>query len=278
MALSTIAEEASFKDNNCVQTVNIDCPLAEPQMQPYRRTVDSPAAILGLISLGTVFLSLSIPTLAFRSVNPPSLIVVIATFYGGISQTIVAIWEISLGNTFSATVFATYGGFDFVYSAICLPRISLAGGAVGQQFYNAIGIYLGIWGSTIFLLLLGALQTNIPYIATHAFIVCALACLSLNAFTGPCQRLGARVLGRTFFSCVILIWSSTCTGFAVEIVYIGYTHVKSTGVGAAVLLGHLPNGHEIWQTLIKNCHSSERLISPQIRNECCNGPNICSKC
>ncbi|KAG1830685.1 GPR1/FUN34/yaaH family-domain-containing protein [Suillus subalutaceus] len=187
MALSTIAEEASSKDDDCVQTVDVNSP--EPQMKPYQRTFNSPAAILGLISLGTVFLSLSIPTLAFGSVDPPSLIVVIATFYGGIAQTIVAVWEMSLGNTFSATVFATYGGFDFVYSAFCLPRIALAAadtvdGVVRQQLYNAIGIYLAIWSSITFLLLLGALQTNIPYVVTHACIVCALACLSLNAFTG----------------------------------------------------------------------------------------------
>lgn len=187
MALSTIAEEASSKDDDCVQNVNIDSP--EPRIQPYQRTVDSPIAILGLISLGTVLLSLSIPTLASGSIDPPSLIVVIATFYGGISQITVAAWEISLGNTFSATVFATYGGFDFVYSALCLPRIGhtaahIVDEVVGQQFYDYIGIYFAIWGSIAFLLLLGALHTNIPYVATHACIVCALACLSLNAFTG----------------------------------------------------------------------------------------------
>ncbi|KAG2040915.1 GPR1/FUN34/yaaH family-domain-containing protein [Suillus americanus] len=204
MALSTIAEEASSKDDDCVQNVNIDSP--EPRIQPYQRTVDSPIAILGLISLGTVLLSLSIPTLASGSIDPPSLIVVIATLsvaiytndldfdmvmssYGGISQITVAAWEISLGNTFSATVFATYGGFDFVYSALCLPRIGhtaahIVDEVVGQQFYDYIGIYFAIWGSIAFLLLLGALHTNIPYVATHACIVCALACLSLNAFTG----------------------------------------------------------------------------------------------
>ncbi|KAG1873872.1 GPR1/FUN34/yaaH family-domain-containing protein [Suillus subluteus] len=233
MALSTIAEEASSKDDDCVQTVDVDSP--EPQMKPYQRTFNSPAAILGLISLGTVFLSLSIPTLAFGGVDPPSLIVVIATLsvsiytndpdfdmvissYGGIAQTIVAVWEMSLGNTFSATVFATYGGFDFVYSAFCLPRIALAAtdtvdGVVRQQLYNAIGIYLAIWSSITFLLLLGALQTNIPYVVTHACIVCALACLSLNAFTGnPHLAIAGGVLGilasfSAYYSAFSFFWT-----------------------------------------------------------------------
>lgn len=63
--------------------------------------------------------------------------------YGGISQTLVGWWEMWLGyvfnllcggsitenfhsNTFSATVFCTYGGFNFTYGALYLPQIGIA--------------------------------------------------------------------------------------------------------------------------------------------------------
>jgi succinate-acetate transporter protein len=216
MTLSTIAEEASTKDDDHVQSVNIDSPT--PQIQPCKRTFGSPAAILGLMSLGTVFLSFSILTLVSGSVDPSDLAVVTITFYGGISQIIVGVWEISLRNTFSATVFAAYGGFEFVYSVICLPRVALAAahtvnGVVERPFYNAIGIYLAIWSSITFLLLLGALQTTIPYVATHAFTVCALTCLSLNAFTGnPHLAIVGSALGiitsfSAYYSAISLFWA-----------------------------------------------------------------------
>ncbi|KAG1773306.1 GPR1/FUN34/yaaH family-domain-containing protein [Suillus placidus] len=232
MSLSTIAEEASSKDDNYVQSVNMESPA--PHMQPYQRTFGSPA-ILGLISWGTVFLCLSILTLASGSVNPPSLVVVIATLSvpiytndpgfdmvissnGGISQIIVGIWEMFLGHTFSATVFATYGGFNFSYGVLCLPRTGLAAaftvdGVVGKQFYNAIGIYLAIWGSIAFLLLLGALRTITPFVATNASTVCALTCLSLSAITGnPYLAIASGALGivasfSAYYSAFSLFWT-----------------------------------------------------------------------
>lgn len=229
MSLSTIAEEASSKDDSYVQTVNMESPA--PHMQPYQRTFGSPA-ILGLISWGTVFLCLSILTLASGSVNPPNLVVVIATLNGGISQIIVGIWEMLLGHAFSATVFATYGGFNFSYGVLCLPRTGFAAaftvdGVVGQQFYNAIGIYLAIWGSIAFLLLLGALRTITPFVATNASTVCALACLSLSAITGnPDLAIASGALGivaslSAYYSAFSLFWTQR-TSFSFSFPFIRF--------------------------------------------------------
>ncbi|KAG2078656.1 hypothetical protein BDR04DRAFT_1041723 [Suillus decipiens] len=215
MSLSTIAEEASPKDDDYVRTVNVDSP--SPQMQPRQRTFGSPAAILGLVSLGTVFLCFSILTLASESVNTPSVLVVIATFYGGISQIIVGVWEMFLGNTFSAVVFTTYGCFNFIYGVLCLPRTGHAATytvnrVVGHQFHSAIGIHLAIWGSITFLLLLGALQTTIPLVAMHASFVCALTCLSSNVFyDNPRLAIAGGALGIVaslcaYYSALSLFW------------------------------------------------------------------------
>ncbi|KAF9236543.1 GPR1/FUN34/yaaH family-domain-containing protein [Melanogaster broomeanus] len=187
MSANSIDKEA--RDNYYVQTVNMDTPPAPaPQMQPYQRTYGNPAP-LGMLAYGTVILCSSLLTLHAGGVYTPSLVLVFATFYGGISQTLVGMWEMFLGNTFSATVFTTYGGFNFSYGALYLPQIGIAAaysvdGVPTEEFYHAVGIYLGIWALITFLFALGALRTTLPIVVTLGFTVVSLVCLAANAFTG----------------------------------------------------------------------------------------------
>ncbi|KAG1750531.1 GPR1/FUN34/yaaH family-domain-containing protein [Suillus paluster] len=192
-----------------------------PQMQPYKSTFGNPAP-LGLISYGTGFLFSSIMTLASKSVGSPNLVMVLATFYCGITLTLVGMWEMFLGNTFSATLFTTYGGFNFSYGAIFLPQVGIAAaytvdGVVGQGYFNAIGIYLAVWTLVTFLFFLGTLRTTIPTIVTLGFSVCALVCLSLNAFTGnPHLATAGGAMGviasfGAYYSAFSLFWTQQTT-------------------------------------------------------------------
>ncbi|KAJ8582940.1 hypothetical protein M405DRAFT_536364 [Rhizopogon salebrosus TDB-379] len=222
MSSNSITEKDGSKDNYYVQTVSMDAATPPaPQMQPIQRTFGNPAP-LGMMAYGTVFLCSSILTLASKSVGSPSLVMVFATFYGGISQTIVGMWEMYLGNTFSATVFATYGGFNLSYGALYLPQIGLAAaytvdGVIGQEFYNAIGIYLAIWDFITFVFLLGALRTTYPIIATLGFTICALTCLSVNSFTGnPHFATAGGALGivasfGAYYGALSLFWTQQTT-------------------------------------------------------------------
>ncbi|KAG2078720.1 hypothetical protein BDR04DRAFT_330769 [Suillus decipiens] len=185
MSSNSITEKEGSKDNYYVQTVSMEAqtPIA-PQMQPYQRTYANPAP-LGMLAYGTVILCSSILTLASKHLGGnSSLVLVFATFYGGISQTLVGMWEMFLGNTFSATVFTTYGGFNFSYGALFLPQIGLASAYSGQEFENAVGIYLAVWTLITFVFCLGAIRTTAPIVVTLGFTVCSLTCLSINAFTG----------------------------------------------------------------------------------------------
>ncbi|KAG2118655.1 GPR1/FUN34/yaaH family-domain-containing protein [Suillus discolor] len=179
-------------------------------------------APLGMLAYGTVFLCSPILTLASKSVGQPKLVLVFATFYGGISQTLVGMWEMFLGNTFSATVFTTYAGFNFSFGALYLPQIGLAAAytvdvVVGQEFYNAIGIYLAIWDLITFLFFLGALRTTAPIVVTLGFTICALTCLSINTFTGnPHFATAGGALGiiasfGAYYSAFSLFWTQQTT-------------------------------------------------------------------
>ncbi|KAG2139848.1 GPR1/FUN34/yaaH family-domain-containing protein [Suillus bovinus] len=222
MSSNSITEKEGPRDNYYVQTVNMDA-QAPPaaQMQPFQRTYGNPVP-LGMLAYGTVLLCSSILTLASKDVGQPNLVMVFATFFGGISQTIVGMWEMFLGNTFTATVFGTYGGFNFSFGAIYLPQLGLAAaytvdGVLGQEFYNAIGIYLAIWDLITFLFLLGAIRTTFPIVITLAFTVCALTCLSLNAFTGnPHLATAGGALGviasfGAYYGALALFWTQQTT-------------------------------------------------------------------
>ncbi|KAF8550119.1 hypothetical protein OG21DRAFT_1551976 [Imleria badia] len=217
------------RDNYYVQTVNMDsAPAPAPQMAPYQRTYANPAP-LGMLAYGTVILCSSILTLGAGNVHTPNLVLVFATFYGGISQTLVGMWEMFLGNTFSATVFTTYGGFNFSYGALYLPQIGLAAaysvdGVPTQEFYNAIGIYLGIWCNDFLcyslitlLFAIGALRTTLPIVATLGFTVVSLACLAANAFTGKTHlataggAFGIIAAFGAYYGTLSMFWTQTTT-------------------------------------------------------------------
>ncbi|GBE80167.1 GPR1/FUN34/yaaH family-domain-containing protein [Sparassis latifolia] len=159
-----------------------------PVVEAYKHSYADPAP-LGMLAYGTVFFCSSLLTLHAGGVQSANLVLVFAVFFGGISQTLVGMWCMFLGDTFSATVFGAYGGFNFSYGALYLPQIGLAAaysvdGVVTEEFSHAIGIYLAIWDAITLLFFIGALRTTLPVCATLGFTVLALTCLSANSFTG----------------------------------------------------------------------------------------------
>ncbi|KAH9833774.1 GPR1/FUN34/yaaH family-domain-containing protein [Rhodofomes roseus] len=162
-------------------------PLAEGQSpQPVVHQYGNPTP-LGMLAYGTVFLCSSLLTLGAGGVTTPNLVLLFAMFYGGISQTLVGMWEFYLGHTFAATVFATYGGFNFSYGALYLPEIGIAsaysvGGVPTEEFTHAVGIYLAIWCLITGVFFIGALRTTAPIVWTLGMTVVSLACLSSNCF------------------------------------------------------------------------------------------------
>ncbi|CCM02320.1 uncharacterized protein FIBRA_04412 [Fibroporia radiculosa] len=158
----------------------------EPVQYVQQRQIADPAP-LGMLAYGTVFLCSSLLTLGAGGVTTPNLVLVFAVFFGGISQTLVGLIEFYLGNTFAATVFTAYGGFNFSYGALYLPQVGLASaysvnGVVTEEFTHAIGIYLAIWCLITGVFCIGALRTTAPIVWTLGMTVLALACLSGNCF------------------------------------------------------------------------------------------------
>ncbi|KAF8838032.1 hypothetical protein BDN67DRAFT_934490 [Paxillus ammoniavirescens] len=222
MSSHSIGKE--FEDNHYVPTFKYNMhplPASPPQMHPYQRTYGNPVP-LGMLSFGAVILCSSLLTLHVGDVYTPNLILVFATFYGGISQTLVGMWEMFLGNTFTATLFTTYGCFNFSYGALYLPGIGIAAaynvnGVPTEEFHHVMGIYLGVWCLITFLFTLGALRTTLPNVCTLMAAVGTFGCLSANAFTGNPQlatvggALGIAAAFGAFYCAMSSLWTQQTT-------------------------------------------------------------------
>ncbi|TFK47970.1 hypothetical protein OE88DRAFT_1738097 [Heliocybe sulcata] len=183
---------------------------------------------LGMLAYGTVFLCSSLITLGTGNVHTPNMVLVFAMFYGGIMQTLVGMWSFFLGNTFGGVVFSTYGGFNFTYGALYLPRIGLAqaysvNGVVTEEFTHAIGIFLAIWCWITFLFCIGSLRTTLSVVFTLGSTVCALACLSASTFTGNAHlntaggALGIVATFGAYYGGLSSLYSGECTFKAIRL-------------------------------------------------------------
>ncbi|KIK79586.1 hypothetical protein PAXRUDRAFT_160948 [Paxillus rubicundulus Ve08.2h10] len=186
-----------------------------------------------MLSFGAVILCSSLLTLHAGGVYTPNLVLVFATFYGGISQTLVGMWEMFLG-----TLFTTYGCFNFSYGALYLPGIGIAAaysvdGIPTEEFHHAMGIYLGIWSLITFFFTLGALRTTLPNVCTLGVTVVTFSCLSANAFTGNPHlatvggALGVTAAFGAFYCAVSSLWTqqTTCSFIRLPPFIIGPSNV-----------------------------------------------------
>ncbi|KAI6104962.1 GPR1/FUN34/yaaH family-domain-containing protein, partial [Pisolithus croceorrhizus] len=158
----------------------------------YKRTFGNPTPV-GMLSYATVISCSSLLTLNAGSVYTPDLLLLFSIFYGGITQTLVGLMEMFLGNTYSASVFLTFGSSNFSHGAFYLPSIGIArlyraaysvDGIPTQEYYHALGLFLSVWTFVTFIFTIGALRTTLPIVRTLGCTVLGLSCLAANAFSG----------------------------------------------------------------------------------------------
>jgi len=199
----------------------------QPTMPIYHRQYGNPAP-LGLLAYGTVFLASSLFNINARGIHNGSMVLLFAVFYGGIMQTFVGMWEMFLGNTFGATVFATYGGFNLSYGALYLPGVGIQAlytvdGVLSPDFEQAVGIYLLIWDVITLLFLIGCLRSSVPVVFTFASTVVALTLLAANAFTGIPSlgvaggAFGLGAAGGAYYAALAGFYSPTVTFKAIRL-------------------------------------------------------------
>jgi hypothetical protein len=139
---------------------------------------------MGLFAFATTTFVLSLYTVQTRSITVPNVVVGMAIFSGGLTQVLASMWEFPRGNTFGATVFASYGSFWMSYGTIYIPASGIiAAYSDPTELANALGIYIITWCMVTFFFLLLVIRANSAYTLLLGSFSVALACLSAGLFT-----------------------------------------------------------------------------------------------
>lgn len=110
---------------------------------------------LGLINFGMTTILINIHHAGFFPLT--SVIISMGIFHGGIAQIIAGIFEYKKGNTFSFTVFLSYGLFwHSLIALLVFPTLI----PIKETPKDLLGIYLFIWGVFTFFMFFGTLNTN----------------------------------------------------------------------------------------------------------------------
>ncbi|KAH7113971.1 GPR1/FUN34/yaaH family-domain-containing protein [Dactylonectria estremocensis] len=122
---------------------------------------------LGLLSFATGIFLISSFGVHARGVQTPNVMISVLVFFGGVCQYIVSIMEFIAGNTFGATVFASYAAFNVSYSMIYLPGSGIITaytdpktGALSPDFQQAIALYLWAWFILTVIYTIAAVRTT----------------------------------------------------------------------------------------------------------------------
>jgi len=124
-------------------------------------------APLGLCAFALTTFVLSLINVGTEGIVHPNIVVALAYGYGGLVQLLAGMWEMAVGNTFGATALSSYGGFWLSFAIVLTPGgfsiVEELGGATGQEFHAAFGLYLMGWFIFTFLLLLATLRSTVAF-------------------------------------------------------------------------------------------------------------------
>ncbi|KAG9299262.1 hypothetical protein G9A89_013910 [Geosiphon pyriformis] len=141
---------------------------------------------LGLTSFAITTLTYSLMIAGVQGIKIDYVGLGLALFHGGFIQLLAGMWEMYHGNTFSATVFSSYGGFWMSFGLIYLPFTGIVKSYEGREdeFEHAIGIYLISWTIFTFIMFICSLRTKIGLTAALFVLTITYIFLVLKKFTG----------------------------------------------------------------------------------------------
>lgn len=133
-------------------------------------------APLGLAGLAATTILLSVVSTGLLR-EPAALLPVLglAAFYGGLAQFVAGLFEYRRGNTFGATLFASYGAFWLTYWWL-VPRVILA------DAHNGLGVFLLVWGVFTAYMAVAALRTSLVVLALLVLLAVMYVLLAAGEF------------------------------------------------------------------------------------------------
>ncbi|CAG8618130.1 10689_t:CDS:2 [Paraglomus brasilianum] len=179
------------------------------KMSSNRRKISNPSP-LGLSAFAMNTFVYSVYIYGVRGIDRDNVGVGLALFYGGVIQVLAAMWEMYYGNTFPATVFASYGGFWISFGFISLPASGILQAFEGdpQMLNNALGMFLVGWTIFTTLMVICALRTNVVLIT--AFIMLDLTYIMLDCYRFTGETIFNKIGGIFGVITAFIVWYLAC--------------------------------------------------------------------
>lgn len=144
-------------------------PLPSSSAAPRRHPFITNPVPVGVAGFALTTFTLGLYTSGLLDAQGAVLVIVLAAFYGGLTQFIAGFFALARGDLFPAAFMTSYGAFWFTYVALLLFVVPRAGAAAGQ----AVFIFLVMWTVITFIFTLASLGTNWTVLIT--FIVFDIA-------------------------------------------------------------------------------------------------------
>ncbi len=146
-------------------------------------TTSTPVTVADPAPLGLAGFAMTTLALSFGNANiikeagAITVVLGLATFYGGLAQLLAGMWEFRRGNTFGATAFSSFGAFWLSFWYIN-THLTAASGDVHQ----ALGLYLILWAIFTGFMTVAALRTSLAVLVVFVLLTLAFLFLGIGAF------------------------------------------------------------------------------------------------
>ncbi|KAL1405037.1 hypothetical protein Q8F55_008660 [Vanrija albida] len=145
--------------------------FSQPGIPKQHRKVGNPMPA-GLLSFASLFMLFGLYGLGASHVRHPNVVVPLLVFYGGVCQNLIGWFEMFIGNTYSATIFLTFGSFALAYACCLIPAFGVvaafvdpATGRPTDELEHALGIFLIVWAGIMVLFILASLRSSVAILS-----------------------------------------------------------------------------------------------------------------
>jgi succinate-acetate transporter protein len=154
-------------------------PLPSSPAAPRRHPFITNPVPVGVAGFALTTFTLGLYTSGLLNAQGAILVIVLAAFYGGLTQFIAGFFALARGDAFPAAFMTSYGAFWFSYVALLLFVVPRAGAAAGQ----AVFIFLVMWTVITFIFTGASLGTNWVVLVTFLVFDAALILADIGAGT-----------------------------------------------------------------------------------------------
>ncbi|KAL8290345.1 hypothetical protein RQP46_002603 [Phenoliferia psychrophenolica] len=109
-----------------------------------------------------------------NGIKIPQYVVSVALAYGGVVQVLAGMWEFACGNSFTGTVYSSYGGFWISYGIILSSWSGIPQSfSTFDEYERAIGMYYFAWMIMTVVFLIAAHRSSVVLVG---LFICLTLC------------------------------------------------------------------------------------------------------